>query len=64
VQERTGHSSIMVTMDRYGHLFPALDEQIAEGLDRAWLEALAASPRPERGPGVVRLSDTATAIPA
>ncbi|MCF3935265.1 site-specific integrase [Acuticoccus sp. M5D2P5] len=26
VQERLGHSSITMTMDRYGHLFPALDE--------------------------------------
>lgn len=33
VQERIGHSSIKVTLDRYGHLFPALDEEIADGLD-------------------------------
>lgn len=33
IQERMGHSSINVTLDRYGHLFPALDEQIADGLE-------------------------------
>lgn len=27
VQERMGHSSIGVTLDRYSHLFPAIDEQ-------------------------------------
>jgi len=31
VQTRMGHSSINVTFDRYGHLFPELDEAIATG---------------------------------
>lgn len=31
-----GHSSIQVTFDRYGHLFPVLDEQIATGLDETY----------------------------
>ena len=31
VQTRMGHSSINVTFDRYGHLFPELDEAIASG---------------------------------
>jgi len=26
VQERMGHSSITITMDRYGHLFPSDDD--------------------------------------
>ncbi len=32
VQERLGHSSIMMTMDVYGHLFPRVDdsEELAE----------------------------------
>lgn len=34
IRERLGHSSITVTMDRYGGLFPSLDEAIADGLDR------------------------------
>ena len=29
IQARMGHSSIAVTLDRYGHLFPELDEAIA-----------------------------------
>jgi integrase len=29
IQTRMGHSSINVTLDRYGHLFPELDESIA-----------------------------------
>jgi integrase len=30
VQRRMGHSSINMTLDRYGHLFPELDEKIAD----------------------------------
>src|SRR3954465_11882553 len=56
IQERMGHSSIQVTLDRYGHLFPGLDERIAEGLDAIYRENLAASPRPERGMEVVDLA--------
>lgn len=46
IKERLGHSSITVTLDRYGGLFPRLDEQLAEGLDEALRESLAASSRP------------------
>ena len=31
-----GHASITITLDRYGHLFPALGRQVAEGLDRVY----------------------------
>ena len=34
IQARMGHSSIAVTLDRYGHLLPSLDADIAEGFDR------------------------------
>jgi integrase len=34
IQERMGHSSITVTLDRYGHLFPSLGAEIANGLER------------------------------
>ena len=34
LQERMGHSSVTVTLDRYGHLYEGLDGQIADGLDR------------------------------
>lgn len=33
IQMRMGHSSITVTLDRYGHLFPELDEAIANAFD-------------------------------
>ncbi len=33
IQERLGHSSITVTLDRYGHLFPKLDETLTSRLD-------------------------------
>ena len=33
IQERAGHSSITMTMDTYGHLFPGQDEALAESLD-------------------------------
>lgn len=34
IQERLGHSTITLTFDRYGHLFPSLDERLREGLDK------------------------------
>ncbi len=39
IQVRMGHSSITVTLDRYGHLFPELDEAIATAFDEQWLAA-------------------------
>jgi hypothetical protein len=33
IQERLGHASITTTLDRYGHLMPGMDEQIAERLE-------------------------------
>ncbi len=56
IQERMGHSSIQVTLDRYGHLFPALDERVADGLDVMLRESLAVSARPDDGRGVVELA--------
>ena len=34
IQARMAHSSIAVTLDRYGHLLPSLDSDIADGFDR------------------------------
>ncbi|MHB1497610.1 MAG: hypothetical protein ACYCXN_06815 [Acidimicrobiales bacterium] len=42
--ERLGHSSITVTLDRYGHLFPHLEEALTAGLERSRSEALAKFP--------------------
>ncbi len=39
IQSRMGHSSISVTLDRYGYLFPELDEAIAEAFGRSLHEA-------------------------
>lgn len=36
VMKRMGHSSITVTMDRYGHLFPHLEENITEKMDEGY----------------------------
>ena len=41
IMERLGHSSITVTIDTYGHLFPALDEALSEGLERTYHAARA-----------------------
>jgi len=40
IQERLGHSSITVTLDRYGHLFPKLDEALTNRLDQLGRQAL------------------------
>jgi integrase len=39
IQERLGHSSITVTLDRYGHLFPELDESLTTRLDALYRAA-------------------------
>ncbi|CAN5187704.1 tyrosine-type recombinase/integrase [soil metagenome] len=49
IRDRLGHSSITTTLDRYGHLFPSLDEALAEGLDGLLRDSLAATVRPEDG---------------
>src|SRR5207247_7581558 len=49
IRERLGHSSITVTMDRYGGLFPRLDEAIAEGLDTVYRESLTGRRRDDGG---------------
>ena len=39
IQGRMGHSSINVTLDRYGHLFPELDIEIADAFGREFVAA-------------------------
>ncbi len=41
--ERLGHSSIQVTLDRYGHLFPSLDETLTDGLEATYRMSLSAT---------------------
>jgi integrase len=49
IKERLGHSSIVVTMDRYGHLFPGQDKALAEGLDGVLRDSLAQGVSDARG---------------
>lgn len=53
IQERLGHSSIAVTMDVYGHLFPSLDEALGEALDQALFAAREPASRSVAGGGGV-----------
>ena len=46
IQERLGHSSITVTLDRYGHLFPKLDEALTNRLDELGRTAARTGPMP------------------
>jgi len=49
IQQQLGHSSITVTLDTYGHLFPSHLGELAERLEEsrdAVLQQAAASPRP------------------
>jgi hypothetical protein len=55
-RRREAESSITVTLDRYGHLFPGLDERIADGLDDVLRGSLAVTPRSAHGHEVVELS--------
>lgn len=56
IQVHLGHSSISVTMDRYGHLFPSDMEALAVALDGVRSQALADQMRTNRGPDVVELT--------
>jgi integrase len=38
--DRLGHSTITVTMDRYGHLLPSVEEAVVRGLDNTFRAAL------------------------
>lgn len=40
IKERMGHTSIQITMDRYGHLFPGMDRELASRLGDVRAEAL------------------------
>lgn len=49
IQERLGHSTINVTLDRYGHLFPKLDEALTARLDDLARAAAGRPPVPNEG---------------
>jgi integrase len=55
VQKTLGHKSAVVTLDRYGHLWPDELEDLAERLDRARAAAVAPSMRPTAPTTLVQL---------
>jgi integrase len=55
IQAHLGHSSIQVTMDRYGHLFPDALEHLADRLDAARAMARMDPPPAGRQAGVIEL---------
>ncbi len=57
IQSRMGHASISVTLDRYGHLFPELDEAIAASFGERLAEASARQARAVVHPSVERLDE-------
>lgn len=42
MKDHLGHSSIRVTSDRYGHLFPRARQELADGLDETYRNAASA----------------------
>ena len=55
MQKTLGHKFAVMTLDRYGHLWPDELEDLAERLDQAHTAAVAPSARPTGGPAVVEL---------
>ena len=53
VQQQLGHSSIVVTMDRYGHLYPDTLDDVAERLEAAY----------QRGRGPILAPQAVTELP-
>src|SRR5204863_8401607 len=39
ISARLGHSSVQITLDRYAHLFPSVEEALAEQLDALYRAA-------------------------
>ena len=58
IMERLGHSSIEVTLDRYGHLLPGLDEDLTTGLEHTYQHALGEADG--RGRGIPAGSEVVT----
>jgi integrase len=56
IQAHLGHSSIQVTMDRYGHLFPDALEHLADRLDAVRTQARTDPERIKRRDGLMELS--------
>jgi integrase len=48
IQRHLGHSTVMVTLDRYGHLFPEESDRLADALEVLYQKA---TPKPESKAG-------------
>jgi integrase len=44
ISARLGHSSVQITLDRYAHLFPSVEEALAEQLDAMYAAFAATNP--------------------
>jgi integrase len=58
IQVHLGHSTIQVTMDRYGHLFPDEMDRLADGLDMVHRAAVSRASRSDIGAVVLPLSES------
>ena len=54
IMERLGHSTITVTLNTYGHLFPSLDAALSDGLDAAYRLSLSSADNSPPDQPVVR----------
>jgi integrase len=59
VQAQLGHASASITLDTYGHLFASELEALAGRLEQARTAALVNRERTQRGPAIVKLTETA-----
>jgi hypothetical protein len=57
ISARPGHSSITITLDRDGHLFPSVEEALADALDAAFTRQCATPPSPPVEPRAIGSSD-------
>lgn len=58
--ERMGHSTITVTLDNYGHMFPKLDAALDDALDGVYQSASSSGPAANSGPAAIALRPSAT----
>lgn len=59
--ERMGHSTINVTLGTYGHMFPAIDEQLDEALASRYLRPKSA--RSRGGPSTIEAAEQSRGVP-
>lgn len=58
IKERLGHASITTTLDRYGALFPRLDETLADALDGVLSASLSTNPKTKNKTSALRITGT------